>query len=691
MLSQLSLCVGVLMFFLASPTIVDARQNSYTVIINQIRGSECCDPGSVSATQEFRLAHVRSGLPGTFAVRFDVFADASHVAELQRILLSSPSSEIGAFLEITPSLATTSGVSYSGTDESWFRARHAYLVGYTQEERKKIIDTYMQKYFQTFKSYPSTTVAWMIDSWSANYLAERYQVRVHQITREQMHTDSYTLYGGPPHYPYMPSRAWLMVPSSEGSGGSKGAGNKLGMPLIVRQTITDPINNYGDITNAFTSQPNDYARGKLDIDYFKKLFLQAHDQKTNPYTFALIGLENSMTELHREEFFRQLAYIRQWQDEDRGHVVLTSKDFSDAYQRDLGSGQLTVYGGSDYRDENEHAWWITTSKYRVRIRQSAGEIFIDDIRLYSDEFEDPYRGTRAEKDGYWIVPFVLDGSRYFYGDGTNNPQALASDGYADRLPESFEPTRIVLRSGRTMSGKKVRLADKDGILSVVVEGKGKNEVIALFDEEAFEVSKDAEYFIDHQITDSVLKNLVWKSDRVKKWGLQARKDGEFVRYLPKVYEPASLPQERIKHYPLLFPEVKERPLDEENTGLIVSNAFAQAGRNPARLVLVPRDAYNYPIELETEPVVLSDNPDVSIELSHQSGKNGMLYVDATSSVPTSAKISITYKDFARDTHVYFAPNCKVQVMYCLAHPIQSSWYVRSFVGDKMRAWREARK
>ena len=80
--------------------------------------------------------------------------------------------------------------------------------------------------------------------------------------------------------------------------------------------------------------------------------------------------------------------------------------------------------------------------------------------------------------------------------------------------------------------------------------------------------------------------------------------------------------------------------------------------------------------------MLSDNPDVTIELSHQSGKNGMLYVDATSSVPTSAKISITYKNFARDTHVYFAPNCKIQVMYCLAHPIQSSWYVRSFVGDK---------
>jgi hypothetical protein len=51
-----------------------------------------------------------------------------------------------------------------------------------------------------------------------------------------MGVDSYTLYGGPVHYPYYPSQNWALVPAAQ---------NNENMPIIVRQTITDPVYNYG--------------------------------------------------------------------------------------------------------------------------------------------------------------------------------------------------------------------------------------------------------------------------------------------------------------------------------------------------------------------------------------------------------------------------------------------------------------
>ena len=89
------------------------------------------------------------------------------------------------------------------------------MIGYQPDDRKKLIDTYMTAFQNAFGYYPATSVSWMIDPLSLAYLQQKYGVSVQEITREQWGTDSYTIYGGPPHYPYKPSQNWAIVPDPQ--------------------------------------------------------------------------------------------------------------------------------------------------------------------------------------------------------------------------------------------------------------------------------------------------------------------------------------------------------------------------------------------------------------------------------------------------------------------------------------------
>lgn len=249
-------CVFLLSLFF--PFQVHAQTQSQVVILNQVRGNECCEQGSRDAVQTQLQAVQQHQLPATFVLRYDALQDKAYT----NILQLSPTLDIGVFFEITPRLAADAGVEYRGTQEQWYLARHAYLVGYSLEERKKIINTLMRLFYQVYGVYPKTTAAWMIDAWSLQYLVEKYGVVAHEITRDQWGTDSYTLYGGPMGMMYSPSKRWAMIPAQ----------NSQALPIkIFRQTLPDPLWNYGDTTSSTTSQPNDYALAGKDISYFKNL------------------------------------------------------------------------------------------------------------------------------------------------------------------------------------------------------------------------------------------------------------------------------------------------------------------------------------------------------------------------------------------------------------------------------------
>jgi len=186
------------------------------LIINQVRGNECCDEGNENALVQQIDSIKRNNLKGNFALRYDVLSNPAYTKILKNLkgeqVDDGEQFELGAFLEITPKLAQDASVLYKGDSDNWYKAQNVYTVGYEFEDRKKIIDKYMENFLLVFGYYPKFSTAWIMDTNSVNYMNEKYGIYVHQITREQWGTDSYTLIGGPPHYPYPPSSDWLFVP-----------------------------------------------------------------------------------------------------------------------------------------------------------------------------------------------------------------------------------------------------------------------------------------------------------------------------------------------------------------------------------------------------------------------------------------------------------------------------------------------
>ncbi|EKE15071.1 MAG: hypothetical protein ACD_12C00162G0001, partial [uncultured bacterium] len=180
------------LFLFLFPKQILAKEADF-LIINQIRGGEtCCQSGSLDLFQQIKNKKEINNLPFGWALRYDALSDSKYSESLDK------NGELGLLLEITPNLASKSGVLYKGKPDGsdWYFAKNAFLIGYTQEERKKIIDTLFAEFKNKFGDYPHFTVAWMIDAWSLSYINNVYGVKLHELTKEQYETDSYTLDGG---------------------------------------------------------------------------------------------------------------------------------------------------------------------------------------------------------------------------------------------------------------------------------------------------------------------------------------------------------------------------------------------------------------------------------------------------------------------------------------------------------------
>lgn len=651
-----------LSLYFASPTFAFMPKH-VTVIINQVRGPECCDAGTIDRIQQQVDALKRNDLPATFAVRYDAITDKSFSDYLKN--LQALHYEIGGFLEVTPNLARAAHVKYSGDVSRWYEAQQAYLIGYQPSDRKRLIDTYMDAFHVTFGTYPDTTVAWMIDPVSLQYLQDTYQVKMHEITREQWGTDSYTLYGGSPEYPYIPSKNWALIPDP----GAK-------MPMVVRQTITDPISGYGDQTSGFTSQPNDYMNRGADISYFSWLLQQSHNQPTEPFTFDVIGLENSMDAKYQDEFGRQLDTVKQWIQKDAADNTAMQGSQAVVWWTHIGHPAVSVYQGAG--DQNSHAWWMSTSKYRVRIRQDNGTVYMTDIRIYDPAFTDPYTSLTAVRAGYWDVPFLLDGSRFMKDDVSTDAVGSFTDNLSNRDARLKSPTRIELGS-KLSTITALRIGDCISLRTTTAE-------LASFCPNTFTLPSAAKTFLNNgtisPAVNAAATAITWQTKEHQDFiGATITKNPEGTSTYAPFSHPEFLENERKERYNILFPVLLHASPDAKKTSISVGNSYAIAGKNPVHLVLFPRDQYGNAVILNQPPTVTTPDSNIKMTIGDQFRENGMVFIDFASDQSKSVPIKVNVGEYQFVGVAHFAPDCRQEFMRCITHPIEAWWYLRASIDE----------
>lgn len=639
------------------------------VISSQVRGKECCDVGADSALSLQMATLEKYKLPATFALRFDALSDPTIISALK-----STSFEKAAFLEITPSLATRSGVAYRGPIDRWYKAGNAYLLGYSQVDRGKMIDTYMREFKDIFGIYPRSSVAWMIDSWSLGYLHDKYGVIVHEITREQWGTDSYTLYGGPVNIPYYPSKNWPLVPASTQATAAD--------VLMVRQTLTDPLYTYGDEQSSFTSQPNDYMFGGKAFSYFTGL-LDTALRSNFPKGFALLGLETSMESKFQDEFVKQLTYVASLRDQKKVEV-LTLEQIPATYTKQSTVALMSAYT-SPSEDSTRHAFWINTPKYRARMITTPTQILLSDLRVYDDSLVDPYRASASSSlNAYWTIPFLYDGSRYlvdtptsFLGRTQNFVQSLTKE---QRGGTGFHTTRNDLAGNA--SGLQFPVIKQDSSVSFLYT---QDEIVLRYPSDRGTVTI---HFLPNEFQvelppgeklNTTLKNQEIRSVQDQKlvW-LQTDEKNGLTIYRPQIGTDVSM-SKLMASFPSLFvPESSGGAVDYTKSAFIVANRRAIVNRNPIRLVIRLEDEQGNPTIAAEKPVVQVSDTQVQQTIHEPESAHGEYYIDLNSPGPTATSVSVSFgtKKTSFGT-VYFVPNCIKEVKTCLTHPRYAVLFIRT--------------
>jgi len=654
----LSVLIGLL-FFLFTTSVVKANELPQVLIINQVRGTECCDPGTAKVLQEQLEFLTQQQLSAFFTLRWDALTNPEFIK-----IINQADAELfswGVFLEITPGLAAAAKVEYAGTPENWYQAQYAYTLGYVSADREKLVDTIMAKYKAVFDEYPAFTTSWIIDTPTLNYLHDKYGVSVHQITREQWGTDSYTIYGGPPHYPYPASRNWALMPDYTVSDPT----------LIVRQTLIDPVWNYGDTQSRFTSQPNDFSQDGKGFEYFEKLFNQAlFEQPANQVGFALLGLENSMAKKYQQLYHQQLQLVASYQ--QQGKIVIPDLQI---LAKTWEKTNLTIYQGRDLvRDTSSQSVWVTGQNYRVRIIKKDQQVCVDDVRLFDSQLKDYYSDHQAQDLGYWVTPFLIDGSRFYTHEKYWFSKEYTSNGMAP-LPDMVTKPKCWKLSHAISAQDQLKVEQLDS-QTLVISYESEDGLTQL-------TFKPINFKLP-----LVLGNikLAWSVNGRVAYEMNQKCTVEFCLYTPQV-NPIVFAQAQEVQTSSFLPEQRFGKLSTAQSRLYANNSYAIAGRNPVRVVFMPRDNQGVAVRLESPPVIITQvklitNPNLVLNDDSQ-------FYDFMAQEPVETIVRFKVSDeFELETTIYFAPNCKNNIKYCLYHPRQAWWYLRSWIGDKQRLLQE---
>ena len=131
-------------------------------------------------------------IENTFLLQYDVLCDERYMKLFREKATSL--SEFGVWLEVVEPLTTACGLPYR-SEHGWKWDWHiipGLPMGYIPAERAMLIDEIMRKFKEIFGYYPKTIGGWLIDTYTMNYINERYQPEAFCICRDQVSTDAYT-------------------------------------------------------------------------------------------------------------------------------------------------------------------------------------------------------------------------------------------------------------------------------------------------------------------------------------------------------------------------------------------------------------------------------------------------------------------------------------------------------------------
>ena len=397
-------CFVLFLFFcIFNPKLVYANQQErFITIVNPVRISSYTKNPSESLKSEY-LVIKRNNLPATWLLTYDALEDDTVLSVIKDM---DKKQEFGIFLEVTKNFSEKSGVSYHNTG-FWHHATSVFLSGYSQEERKILIDKVFGSFKEKFGYYPVSVGSWWTDSFSLSYMKEKYGIIANLICSDQLSTDGYQIWGQPWALPYYPSKFYTSVPASDMS-------NKLDI-VNLQWAPRDPLNGYE--SSLYSTQDYQVASKSQDTNYFEKLV-----KLYSSYGQITVGLESDANpSAYESEFANQMKVVNK--EREIGVSVTTMSDFANWYRQKYPTLTPNSFiESNDFLETNTKSFWYTSPNYRLFYTKNGdGDIQIKDLRVYDSGLEEPYfispnnsfnlsinipyvLNVSEDKDAFWNLP-----------------------------------------------------------------------------------------------------------------------------------------------------------------------------------------------------------------------------------------------------------------------------------------------
>jgi len=365
----------ILTFFRSAGVLAESKtdcDNRYLTLVNPVRSRNLWTDKSLKPIEDqYRIIN-NYNFPATWLIQDDVLNDGELLKYIKEF---DQDQEIGVFLEISQSLADRSKVIYA-YDQPWFSPNVVFLSAYSRSDREKLIDKIFSRFKNEFGFYPKSVGAWWIDSYSLNYLKDKYKITSAMIVADQKTTDKYGVWGQWWGVPYYPSKANILVPASNKS-------NKMDVAIIqwAQRDVTGTVGEGHESSN-YSLQANDYIRQGKNTKYFEEIVGIYLDCK-NGLGQITVGLETGQESVgYIDEYANQLNYLK-----SISYLqALTMNQFSQEFKKFYPDFPRK---GSISREDSE---WIFDTNSRVNQKYS-------DVVKYKSEiaFKDYFL---ADKSGF---------------------------------------------------------------------------------------------------------------------------------------------------------------------------------------------------------------------------------------------------------------------------------------------------
>ena len=388
----------IIWIFLSSFSKVDAEEkNGFVTIVNPVRISSYNQFPGKSLYSEYGVVNDYQ-IPATWLLTHDALNSKEILSVVRKM---NSKQEFGIFLEVTKGFAEKARVKYHDTG-FWHHAESVFLSGYTQEERKLLIDVVFAEFKEMFGYYPSSVGSWWTDSYSLSYMKDKYGINANLVCSDQFSTDGYEIWGQPWQVPYYPSKYHSGIFASD-----------LSVKLDVvnfQWASRDPLNGY--YSSLFSTQDYLLSGKDLDINYFEKLVRLYSRPDKNKFGQITVGLEADLSfESYKNEFTKQMALIDKLRNTE-GINITTMKDFAIWYKENYPElSPASFLEAEDLLGTGIKAVWSQSPEYRLfyTIDPSTKEITVRDLRFYNTDLEEPYYFSPNRSFSLAInIPAIVD-------------------------------------------------------------------------------------------------------------------------------------------------------------------------------------------------------------------------------------------------------------------------------------------